>query len=306
MDLETDFLYTPDGARLRYGTWRGSSPAPRRGTCAILDGQTEFLEKYGEVANELSARGYAVAVLDWRGQGGSQRTLPDPRKVHVRDFSEYDRDLKVFAAEVVAPLGHAPPLALAHSMGAHILLRALHANPRMFAGAVMTAPMLEADTRGYPAWLARFVCRTLNLAGPSAAWVWGIRRRDPLSMEFDDNLVTSDCKRFARTKALLAANPQIRLTGPTWGWLEAAYRSMAQIKAPGFAEAITTPILILGAGRDRIVKTSAIRAFAKRLPNATYVELADAEHEILMENDSIRARFWTAFDAFTDRAPGGG
>ena len=41
------------------------------------------------------------------------------------------------------------------------------------------------------------------------------------------------------------------------------------------------------------------RSFAKRLPHGTYVEFADAEHEILMENDAIRARFWQAFDAFT-------
>jgi len=36
-----------------------------------------------------------------------------------------------------------------------------------------------------------------------------------------------------------------------------------------------------------------------RLPNGRYVEIGDAEHEILMENDSIRHRFWEAFDSFT-------
>jgi lysophospholipase len=165
----------------------------------------------------------------------------------------------------------------------------------------LTAPLIEADTRGYPDWLVRCVCAANNICGLSDDWVWGMERHDPLRVDFADNLVTSDPARFARTRALLEAHPEIRLTGPTWGWLEAAYRSMAQITAPGFAEAITTPILIFGAGRDRIVKTGAIRAFAKRLPNATYTEFGDAEHEILMENDSIRARFWQAFDAFADR-----
>lgn len=305
MNLETGFISTPDGIRLRYGTWRGGAPIPPRGTCAILDGQTEFLEKYGEVAGELCARGFAVAALDWRGQGGSQRLLSDARKAHIRDFTQYDEDLKTFGTNVLGAIGHKPPLALAHSMGAHILLRTLHERPDAFAGAVMTAPMIEADTRGYPAWLARSVCRAQNALGFSVDWVWGLKNRDPLFMDFKDNLVTSDPERFARTQAMLAANPEIRLTGPSWGWFEAAYRSMAQITAPGYAEAITTPILILGAGRDRIVKTSAIREFAKRLPNATYLEFADAEHEILMENDSIRARFWKAFDEFTGRILGG-
>jgi lysophospholipase len=73
---------------------------------------------------------------------------------------------------------------------------------------------------------------------------------------------------------------------------------MAKVSAPGYAEAISTPVLIVGAGRDRIVDTAGTREFARRLPRGQYLEFADAEHEILMESDPIRARFWNAFDAF--------
>jgi lysophospholipase len=299
--LNARLVRTRDGTRIRCADWPARPGTDPRGVCAILDGQTEFLEKYTEIVGDLTARGFAVAALDWRGQGGSMRSLPDGRKAHVGDFAEYGLDIDAFMDQVVSPLGAKRPLALAHSMGAHILLRALHDKPDMFAGAVMTAPMLQADTRGYPAWLARLACRMQNLAGATTEWVWGMDKRDPLTMSFEDNLVTSDRARFARNRDMLTDHPDIRLSGPTWGWLEAAYRSMALVTAPGFAERITTPILIVGAGRDRIVKTSAARAFARRLPNATYLELEDAEHEILMENDSIRARFWNAFDAFAGK-----
>jgi lysophospholipase len=57
-------------------------------------------------------------------------------------------------------------------------------------------------------------------------------------------------------------------------------------------------VLVCGAGKDRICLTEATRDFAKRLPKGTYVEFEDSEHEILMENDAIRARFWQAFDGF--------
>jgi lysophospholipase len=61
---------------------------------------------------------------------------------------------------------------------------------------------------------------------------------------------------------------------------------------------ITTPLLIVGAGKDRICVTADTRAFAARAPHADYVEIAEAEHEILMERSPIRAQFWAAFDAF--------
>jgi lysophospholipase len=292
------FIASRDGKRLRVATWDAAPAAKPRGVCVILDGQTEFLEKYDEAIGELRSRGFAVAALDWRGQGGSARLLSNPLKAHVGDFAEYDEDLSTFLEKIVKPMSAIPPIALAHSMGGHILLRALHDRPDAFTAAAMTAPMLRAQTRGYPAWLARAMCRFENAIGNSQQWVWGMDKRDPLPMEFEANLVTSDRARFARARAIITQQPDIRLAGPTWGWLEAAYRSMARVTAPGFAEAITTPVLILGAGKDRIVDTEAEREFARRLPHSTFLEIPDAEHEIMMENDAIRARFWAAFDAF--------
>ncbi len=292
------FIASRDGKRLRVATWDAAPGSAPRGVCVLLDGQTEFLEKYEEVAGELSARGFKVAILDWRGQGGSTRALPNPLKAHIGDFAEYDEDLAAFLEKVVKPMTDKPPIALAHSMGGHILLRMLHDRPNAFTAAAMTAPMLRADPRGYPAWLVREICRLQNAIGNSAEWVWGMDKRDPLTMAFEANLVTSDRARFARAQAMLVAQQDIRLAGPTWGWLEAAVRSMARVMAPGYGEAIRTPVLIVGAGKDRIVDTSAEREFARRLPHGTYLELADAEHEIMMENDSIRAQFWAAFDEF--------
>jgi lysophospholipase len=292
------FIASRDGKRLRVATWDAAPASKPRGVCVLLDGQTEFLEKYDEVIVELRSRGFSIAALDWRGQGGSSRLVANPLKAHVGDFAEYDEDLSTFLEKIVKPMAEKPPIALAHSMGGHILLRALHDRPNAFTAAAMTAPMLRAQTRGYPAWLARAMCRFENAIGNSEQWVWGMDKRDPLIMEFEDNLVTSDRARFARARATITEQPDIRLAGPTWGWLEAAYRSMARVMGPGYAEAIATPVLIVGAGKDRIVDTEAEREFARRLPNGTFLEFADAEHEIMMENDAIRARFWAAFDAF--------
>lgn len=300
---ETRFIVSRGGVRLRTASWVPAPGIPRRGSCVVLDGHTEFIEKYEEVTGELAARGFAGAILDWRGQGGSARGLADPLKAHVADFADYDADLRAFLDDIVSPMtpDRTRPIALAHSMGAHILLRNLHADPEMFAAAVMIAPMLRPQTEGYPGWLVRAVSAAHGRIGLSQAWVWGMQQRDPLRLRFEDNRVTSDRTRFARARDLLVSNPALRLAGPSWGWLDAAYRSMAEMSRPGFAESITTPCLVFGAGRDRVVSTEAVRDFARRLPYGTYIELSDAEHEILMENDSIRTRFWSAFDTFVGK-----
>ena len=117
--------------------------------------------------------------------------------------------------------------------------------------------------------------------------------RDQLNLPFAQQLVTSDPERYARAQARLAADPELRLNGPTWGWLEAALHAIALTRSPGYAETIETPCLLFGAGHDRICDTDAIRAFAARMPHAQFIEIADAEHEILMERDIFRAQFWS-------------
>ncbi len=183
-------------------------------------------------------------------------------------------------------------------MGGHILLRTLHDRPRIFSGAVLSAPMQAISTRGVPVWAANLMTRTMNAMGRSQEWVMGMEARDPIKLKFEDNLVTSDRIRWARARDLIVRNPELRLAGPTWGWLKAADASMALEAAPGYAEAIETPVLVCGAGKDRICLTPAIRDFAHRLPHGKYIEFEDSQHEILMENDSIRTRFWKAFDDF--------
>lgn len=295
-DLAPRFITASDGTRLRTAVF--GAKLETRGVIVLLHGQTEFIEKYEEVIAELNARGFTVATFDWRGQGGSERGLADPLPAYVKEFAGYDDDLRSFLDQVVRPMSDAPPLALAHSMGAHILLRTLHDKPGAIRAAALSAPMIGVSARGYPAWLARAVTAGYNAIGRGGNYAWGMAARDPFLITFDTQLVTSDRARFERAQSFLRSHPDLRLAGPAWGWLEAAYRSMAMMQRPGYAEAISTPVLVCGPGKDRICLTSATEAFARRLPHGRYVEIAESEHEILMENDSIRARFWSAFDAF--------
>ena len=285
------------GMRLRAARFAADPAAAARGVCVLLNGQTEFIEKYFEVIDELRGRGFAVAALDWRGQGGSTHLIAQaPLKGHIDDFAEYDADLEAFLAQVVTPMlaGGDRAIALAHSMGGHILLRYLSRHPGRIKAAAFSAPMLMFSTRGQPAWLVRFVTWVMRGTGHGRDFVWGMAARDPLQMTFANQIVTSDAARFQRSKDFLMRHPDLRLAGPTWGWVAAAYRSIAGLGPKG----ITTPVLICGAGKDHVVVSAQTRRFTQAMPQARYLEIEGAEHEILMERDVFRARFWQAFDIF--------
>jgi lysophospholipase len=56
-------------------------------------------------------------------------------------------------------------------------------------------------------------------------------------------------------------------------------------------------VTLLAAGEEALVRNDAIQAAAARIPQARYVEMAGAYHELLMETDAIRAQVWAEFDS---------
>jgi len=293
-------LQAPDSLGLRAGKWDVPEGIKPRGVCILLQGFTEFLEKYHEVAEELNQRGLIVVSVDWRSQGASERGARDNRTGHVHNFAEYELDLAVLFQKLAAPL-NLPVIVLAHSMGAHILLRDLNENKRRFLCAALVAPMLDIYVEKYPRWLVNILTFVLNLRRASQRPLPATAERDPLTLPFEENQVTSDKARYKFSQDRLKEQPFIRINGPSFGWLGAAVRSMRKIDRKSYAEEITTPLIIFGAGKDRVVKIETIRNYVNWLPNAEYVEIQDSEHEILMEKNSVRARFWTAFDKFLEK-----
>lgn len=303
---QSQWLTLPEGIRLRAVFWtpdKAGIPHPH-GTVFIFNGRTEFAEKYFEVAGELIARGFAVATLDWRGQGLSERLLEDPRKGHIDDFASYGRDLDFFMQET-APHLPRPFFGLAHSMGAHNLLRWLHENPGVFEGVVLSSPMLGLLLGG-PS-MRQFLRRLVSLMvkfGREHRYVPGGSSEAVDGTPFEQNILTSDPERYARIVALARQEPLLGLGAPTLGWLDAAFRSMEITRATDFLKGIETPLLILGAGADTLVDSEASRLVAKALPHAEFVTVAGSRHEILMERDPFRSQFWRAFDGFTARLSG--
>ena len=287
------------GVRLRFARWAHTRGA-RRGTVCLFQGRGEFIEKYFEVIADLRRRGFAVAAMDWRGQGGSERLIGHARKGHVGSFAEFDEDLRIFMREVVLPDCPPPFIALAHSMGGNILLRNAAKPGSWFERMVLTAPMVfvseELTKRSQRA--TRIGAELACFFGASKSYVPGGMDVAQEELSFDGNRLTADRERWARSQAILTAAPQLGLGSPTFGWVRAAYRSMALVQEPRFPGRVEVPILVFAAGRDEIVPSRRVEDFGYSLKVGTTILLPAAKHEIMQDVDQIRSRFWASFDAY--------
>jgi lysophospholipase len=293
-------IKTPDGAELRFARW--PPPPNRKGTVCIFTGRTEPIEKYFETVRDLQDRGFAVAALDWRGQGHSSRRLRDWRKGYVRHFSDFEIDVETFVREVVLPDCPPPHFALAHSMGGAVMLRVARAGRRWFDRMVLSAPMIDLPGRA-TSLPVRVLLRAMRLAGQGGRYVPGGNDVLANTEPFLGNPLTSDPVRYARNAAVIAEDPTLGLASPTVAWADTAFRTMHGFKAADYPSRIRQPILMIAAGLDSVVSTPAIEEFAYHLRAGSHLVIAGAKHEILQEQDRYRQQFWAAFDAFVPGTP---
>ena len=289
-----------DGTGLRYAVCTG--PLVGRGTVCIFQGRGDFIERYFETIKDLQSRGFDVAILDWRGQGGSDRRGSDPYRSRVRSFREYDLDLAAFMTEVVLPDCRPPFVALAHSTGATVVLRALKAR-NWFERVVLSAPLIDIAPVALPRPVVRLASKIMVLLGLSRVFLPGRPRRPMRPEDFPGNMCSSDRARYLRDCRTLEAAPQLGIGGPTFGWLNAALDAMAELAGYSRTTTLRAPVLIIAAGNDRLASAEASRQFARRVPGVAAVTIAASLHEPLMERDEVREQFWAAFDSFVGSWP---
>ena len=294
----TDHFQACDGLQIRWG-YRPAPPAGSCGAVVLLNGRTEYLEKYAETAADLHRRGWAVYSMDWRGQGLSDRLTADRLKGHVGRFRDYLEDLAKFVDLVQAHGAPQPLMLMGQSMGGHIGLRFLRERRHPFACAVLTSPMIDIQLPAVPRRLLRGYVKTMVHLGFAEAFAPGGAAYAYKDRIFTDNPLTGDPNCFQRRLAEIAANPLLAVGGVTYGWLSAAFNSIDRVGAPGFARRLQLPLLIVRAGADRIVSRSAQRHFCRRAPDCRCVDVPGARHELLVETDACRRVFWQAFDRFT-------
>jgi hypothetical protein len=288
---------TPDGVRLRY--------------------------------RALARRGAPLARHDLppaRAVGGDREIFRDGRRPPPARLR--GRDLRLARAGRLRP---APPQS---DEGPRRFVRRIRSRSRRFRPAGAPARLPAAALRACPfdGWPAALRAAT-TIARASSAWFWSARwsgfgpsrpppsvacriaaamtaiglgeiaahgqaRETIVTMPFERNRLTGDARRFARNRAIAEKLPDLdrgadlrvalrRLPGD-------ARRRRARLRTGDQGADADRHRRARTRGLDRRRGAAGVRDAHRR----RQVVIAGAEHELLMERDSIREQFFAAFDAF--------
>ena len=282
--------------KLRVAFWNLDS---NKGTIILQSGRTEFIEKYYEVVSEFIERGFAVAMMDWRGQGLSSRKASNKRIGHIDKFETYDQDLVKVVNECFKSNCPEPFVGFGHSMGGCLMTSYFISTESILSKCILCAPMVSVRANA----VSRRIVSLLGIfenfglgAFPMQKPAWD----DDSGWQeesFLENALTTDEERFKRTFKFLSQFPDLGIKGITVGWLKHALKRTNDFKSMDWSSAIKRPLLLLDATNDKLVNSSLNKELLGQSDLTTIVSL-ESQHEIMMEKDEIRKKAWEAIDQF--------
>lgn len=288
-----------DGWSLRSIIWPAPADTPR-GSILFLGGRGDHFEKYLESFADWRMRGWQVESVDWRGQGGSGRLSTNPHVGHADSFAQWVDDIADYAAGWTARTP-GPHIVMGHSMGGHLVLRALGDKRIMPNAVILVAPML-GFTAPYPDSVGHWVARTMCRIGDPARAAWKVSEKPGSKISLRQMLLTHDDARYADEQWWHAKDTSLELGPASWKWVEQAYASFHYLGLPGLLESVQTPVLTLVASADKLVSPTAAQRLSARLPHGeTHVYGREAAHELLREVDSVRDDALARIDAFLNK-----
>ncbi|MFT4960118.1 MAG: lysophospholipase [Paracoccaceae bacterium] len=278
------WITTADEVRIRIGHWRPKGGT--QGTVLMFPGRTEYIEKYGLLARDLAARGYAMLAVDWRGQGLADRLLPEGRIGHVAQFIDYQKDIAAVmraARELDLPR---PFHLLAHSMGGAIGLRA-----------VMEGLPVQTCAFSAPMWgiqltpLMRPLALALAYGGTKLGFGETITPNSDLdnyvlTQLFEGNVLTSDRDMYKQMQDQLASHPELGLGGASLNWLRESLSETSHLVERSSPD---IPCVTFLGSNEQIVDPQRIIDRMDVWPRGTLEIIEGGEHEVLMESPTTRA-----------------
>jgi len=284
----------PDGWQLRTFAWPAPAGRSPHGSILFEGGRGDIFEKYLEAFDHWHAQGWTITSFDWRGQGGSGRLTPRKNCGHIEDFARFVDDFAAFFAEWQATTP-GPHVVIGHSMGGHLVLRALVEGRATPDALVLVAPMLGLHS---PLGLGEHFARFLGGIGNAARPAWKGNEK-PYTTETRENLLTHDPDRYQDELWWQQHDPDLLTGPPSWRWVIEAFRSTRELRGDPRLKAMRVPVLGLLADNDGLVDGKAARKLLVELPDVRIVRFGrESAHEILREADPVRNRALDEIDSF--------
>jgi lysophospholipase len=291
----------PDGWQLRRFDWPSSATAPR-GSILFQGGRGDIFEKYLETFHHWHDQGWTITSFDWRGQGGSGRLTTDPQVGDIDRFGTYLADYGAFWREWVAATP-GPHIAMGHSMGGHLVCRAIAKVLAEPDAVVLIAPMMGLHAPISAGFGERVAEIAMRLGNPKRrAWK---SNEKPGTTDSRLSLLTHDADRYSDEPWWWEQKPEIKLGPPSWRWVVRAFESTRRLRASKRVKLVKAPVLILVAEADKLVRAADAIKVGALLPDARIVRFGkESAHEILREVDPVRNRALGEIDTFLSaRAP---
>jgi len=278
--------------KIRYGM---NYPDGATAMIVIAEGRTECIEEYFETIRDFNARGFAVAIMDWQGQGLSYRYNNDNSRHHTHDLVQDVNDFTDFIGHLPTNI---PKILFAHSMGGNITLRYMADNPNIFKCAYLVAPMLGLEPKRIIKYLSKTILGMAEKLRAMDKYALGQSAWNETFANIAKYKVSSDKIRRELQPYLFKTRPDLQCGGVTFGWLAEALESIAILHEPDMCVRITTPMFIAMAGRDVVVDNDGAKLVASQLPHCETQLFKKSEHQIHRERDNIRDACMQSFYEF--------
>jgi lysophospholipase len=288
----------------------------------ISHGTGESSIRYAEVVYDLlnNKVPYSIFVINHRGHGFSQRIIGknkewDPnwnvfeidkeelqeyRKIYVKNFEDYVKDFGTLINIIKEKNNIEKVSALGHSLGGAVIARYAEQNPTSLDRMILSAPMFSliglmgADNNDFLSKAIISTGDTITTTGYSIAGGGPTFSHFSTMYDTEDNTLnyyTTSYNRFFMKKYILQENPETSLGGLTWGFVDAIYEIVKDIRSD--AQKIKTPTLIFQAEFDDYVHPSGQDTVCNKINLNTpglckIIKIENAKHELFLERDYIR------------------
>lgn len=249
----------------------------------VANGRAENILKWTEVAYDFYQQGYDVLLFDHRGQGYSERLLKERHKGYIDDFRFYVEDMANLIENVTALYPYSQQYLLAHSMGALISSFYLANYSHHINKAVFSSPFFAIP---YPRpYRDELLINLMMLCGQGKRYVFGKEGYKPANLK--SNPLSTCRTRICWHNRIQRKYHHLRLGGPTFRWLHLSAIAIKQLNT--ILPRIEIPIMILQAEKDKVVNNKTLPELTALLPQGQLQDISQAKHEILFEQDKIRA-----------------